>query len=90
MIILKEKVAGYNNTLTLATKEMKFGVNEEVNKVVPKESTTTTTTTTQKDNNPVPQTESTSSVIPKTDDDTVVYLLGSAVTLGFLVAKYVM
>ena len=29
MIILKEKVAGYN-TLTLATKEMKFGVNEEV------------------------------------------------------------
>ena len=33
MIILKEKVAGYNNTLTLATKEMKFGVNEEVNKV---------------------------------------------------------
>ena len=35
MIILKEKVAGYNNTLTLATKEMKFGVNEEVNKVPP-------------------------------------------------------
>ena len=34
MIILKEKVAGYNNTLTLATKEMKFGINEEVNKVV--------------------------------------------------------
>ena len=33
MIILKKKVAGYNNTLTLATKEMKFGVNEEVNKV---------------------------------------------------------
>ena len=33
MIILKEKVEGYNNTLTLATKEMKFGVNEEVNKV---------------------------------------------------------
>ena len=32
MIILKENVAGYNNTLTLAT-EMKFGVNEEVNKV---------------------------------------------------------
>ena len=33
MIILKKKVVGYNNTLTLATKEMKFGVNEEVNKV---------------------------------------------------------
>ena len=26
MIILKEKVTGYNNTLTLATKEMKFGM----------------------------------------------------------------
>ena len=33
MIILKEEVAGYNNTQTLATKEMKSGVNEEVNKV---------------------------------------------------------
>ena len=30
MIILKEKVTGYNNTLTLATKEMKFGINEDV------------------------------------------------------------
>ena len=27
MIILKERVAGYNNVLTLATKDMKFGVN---------------------------------------------------------------
>ena len=36
MIILKEKVAGYNNTLTLATKEMKFGVNEGVKYVKPK------------------------------------------------------
>ena len=35
MIILKEKVAGYNNTLTLATKEMKFGVNEEVKVTLP-------------------------------------------------------
>ena len=28
MIILKEKVAGYNNVLTLAMKDMKFGVNK--------------------------------------------------------------
>ena len=35
MIILKEKVAGYNNVLTLATKNMKFGVNEDVNYVKP-------------------------------------------------------
>ena len=31
MIILKEKVVGYNNVLTLATKDMKFGKNEDVN-----------------------------------------------------------
>lgn len=31
MIILEEKVAGYNNILTLATNNMKFGVNTDVN-----------------------------------------------------------
>ena len=31
MFILKEKLAGYNNILTLATKKMKFGVNRKVN-----------------------------------------------------------
>ena len=35
MIILTEKVVGYNNVLTLATKDMKFGVNENVNYVKP-------------------------------------------------------
>ena len=35
MIILKEKVAGYNNVLTLATKDMKFGVNKDINYVEP-------------------------------------------------------
>ena len=33
MIILKNKVEGYNNVLTLATNEMKFGVNANVNYV---------------------------------------------------------
>ena len=33
MIILKKRVEGYNNYLTLATKDMKFGVNEDVNRV---------------------------------------------------------
>ena len=37
MIILKEKVAGYNNVLTLATKNMKFGVNKDINYVEPVE-----------------------------------------------------
>ena len=31
MLILDEPIAGYNNTLTIATKHMKFGVNEKVN-----------------------------------------------------------
>ena len=33
MIILKERVGGFNNVLTLATKNMKFGVNEEINRI---------------------------------------------------------
>ena len=33
MIILKERVAGYNNVLTLSTKDMKFGVNKNINYV---------------------------------------------------------
>ena len=55
MIILKNKVEGYNNVLTIATNAMKFGVNTKVNYVAPptgkppippttKPSTTTTTT----------------------------------------------
>ena len=36
MIILKNKVEGYNNVLALATNAMKFGVNTEVNYVAPK------------------------------------------------------
>ena len=31
MLILKEKIPGYNNTLTMATKSMKFGKNPELN-----------------------------------------------------------
>ena len=38
MIILKEKGAGYNNVLTLATKGMKFGKNKDVDYVRPVES----------------------------------------------------
>ena len=35
MIILKNKVEGYNNVLTLSTNAMKFGVNTKVNYVAP-------------------------------------------------------
>ena len=34
---LKEELAGYNNVLTLATKEMKFGQNKDVSYVKPSE-----------------------------------------------------
>ena len=92
MIILKEKVAGYNNTLTLATKEMMFGVNEEVNYVDPVLQTgsqgsqngsvdVTPTTTQEVDDSPTPSVT--------LEADRTVYLLGTAVTLGFVVARYV-
>ena len=35
MIILKELVVGYNNVLTLTTRDMKFSVNEDINYVEP-------------------------------------------------------
>ena len=74
MIILKERVAGYNNVLRLATSDMKFGINEDINYVEPVLQTTTT--------------QGPLDVTPKTNNETV-YLLGSAVTLGFLVARYI-
>ena len=78
MIILKEKVAGYNNTLILATKEMKFGIKEEVNKA-PNENSKITTTIMQD----LPM----NSTTHETEGTT--YLLASAITLGFVFAKYV-
>ena len=33
MIILKEHIKGFKNVLILATKNMKFGVNEEINRI---------------------------------------------------------
>ena len=112
MIISKEEVAGYNNTLTLATKEMKSGVNEEVNKValtlgggafhapaetvgfVDENSKGRDSRPFGKGNETLPlqptQGESVldfPSVIPEADG--TAYLLGTAVTLGFVVARYV-
>ena len=94
MIILKEMVAGYNNVLTLATKDMKFGVNKDINYVEPSEDVTTTTLEIP---NLKPKTTTVpvsvvkdipTTMLPKANE-TVVYLLGSAVTLRFLVARYV-
>ena len=77
---------------------MKFGVNEEVNKVtlplggnsaktawlqgVPESGTLPATPSTQRGGDSPPP-----SVIPEVDE--TAYLLGTAVTLGFVVARYV-
>ena len=92
MIILKEKVVGYNNVLTLATEDMKFGVNEGVNYVKPV--TPSVTPTTSPSIPAVTPKTSLSAGQPKTvvtlsTPDEVTYLLGTAVALGFLVARYV-
>ena len=101
MIILKEKVAGYNNVLTLATKDMKFGVNKDINYVEPVEtvgaqgeSDETTTVVSKVGKTPplqpaqgVVESATPTTVFPKTNQ--TVYLLGSAITLGFLVTRYV-
>ena len=72
MIILKEKVAGYNNALTLATKDLKFGVNENVNYVKPVE---------QKESDSVTQGKTKSEYVPTNNVpkiDGATHLLGSA------------
>ena len=85
LMILKEKVAGYNNVLTLATKEMKFGINEDVNKVILKSKTIQETelSTTQKENNdPVLQTKSVP-INEKNYNANVLPTLGRAIAFGF-------
>ena len=82
MIILKEKVAEYNNVLTIATKEMKFGVNENVNYVKPVATVKPTQIT-------PPSSVQTNNATVFSKIDGTTYLLGSAVTLGILVARYV-
>ena len=87
MIILKNKVEGYNNVLTLATKTMKFGVNTNVNYVAPttkKPPVAPTTTTSPVIPKPKPI------VIPKARDDHLPYLLRSTIGIGFLVTRYVL
>ena len=100
MIILRKRVAGYNNYLTLATKDMNFGVNEDVNKVKIIRSQQK-----EEEENPVPQTGNENEgggdnspppqkllapVIPNSEKNhDVLPTLGGAITVGFLIAKYV-
>ena len=87
MIILKEKVEGYNNVLTLATNAMKFGVNTNVNYVAPtttKKPPVAPTTTKKPPVAPKPI------VVPKAQDNHLPYLLGSTIGIGFLITKFVL
>ena len=90
MIILKSKVVGYNNVLTLATNAMKFGVNTNVNYIAPttKKPPVAPTTTTEK--TPVVPKPKPVVVIPKAADNHLPYLLGSTIGIGFLVTKFVL
>ena len=98
VIILKERVVGYNNVLTLATKDMTFGVNKDINYVEPVQTTTVVSEDRETPPPPLQPTQGVSksltpeasitTVFPKTNNETVC-LLGSTVTLGFLVARYV-
>ena len=82
MIILKNKVEGYNNVLTIATNAMKFGVNTKVNYVAP--------TITEKP--PIPSTTKPTvrPTVKSNSGDHLPYLLGSAVGIGALVTKFVL
>ena len=93
-IILKDKVEGYYNVLTLATNAMKFGVNTNVNYVAP-----TKTEPVVKEKPPITSTKTTSStevqqqqqkqpVVPKQTTNHPPYLLGSTIGIGFLVTRY--
>ena len=98
LTILKEKVAGYNNGLTLATKEMKFGKNKDVNYVKPNPGETPGSTqgeqssplgeSQEEKSSPLGETPKVRTSLLSRFDETP-YLLGSAVALGFLVASYV-
>ena len=92
MIILEEKIAGYNNVLTLAKKDMKFGVNENVNYVKPVKHNSDSPpiipkTTTVVSKEPTQGVTTPTTAFSKINETT--YLLGSTVALGFLVARYV-
>ena len=92
VIILKNKVEGYNNVLTIATNAMKFGVNTKVNYVAPPTITKkppTPTPTVKPTPTPTVKPTPTSTVKPNSGNH-LPYLLGSTIGIGFLVTKFVL
>jgi hypothetical protein len=90
MIILKEKVAGYNNTLTLATRDMKFGSNTDVNYSKPKEVKKSPGVNPnpipRKDQNPISHTNTVS--VPRASNN-LVYLLGTMFVGGIITSRWI-
>ena len=106
MIILKNKVEGYNNVLTIATNAMKFGANTKVNYVAPtKKPTATVKPTVRPTIKPTatvkptvrPTVKPTATLKPTVRPTVkpnsgghLPYLLGSTIGIGFLVTKFVL
>ena len=93
MIILKEKIAGYNNTLTLATKDMKFGSNTGVNYSKPREIKKSPDVKVQnpiprKDQNPIPRKDHNPNILPKASEN-LVYLLGIMFVGGVITSRWI-
>ena len=84
MIILKNKVEGYNNVLTIATNAMKFGVNTKVNYVAPKVTKKPPTV------KPPPTPTKKPPTIKPQPNAHLPYLLGSTIGIGFLVTKFIL
>ena len=93
MLILREKIAGYNNTLTLATKDMRFGSNTNVNYSKPKESPVVNpkpnvTPREDKDSIIISRKDRDPNILPKASNN-LVYLLGIMLAGGVIVSKYI-
>ena len=92
MIILKKRVKGYNNYLTLATKDMKFGSQQEEDPVPQTGNENKGSPLKSLDVDSMPNKNeggSPRSLVDKKDPVNVLPTLGGAIAAGFLIAKYV-
>lgn len=80
MIILEKKLDEYNNVLTLATKDMEFGVNKDINYVESKKEISQTASTVLKETSPERDTYI----------EDLVYIFSAALTIAYGVARYVL
>ena len=90
MIILKEQIVGYYNTLTLATKEMRFGSNTDVNYSKPKETKKSPVVNPipRKDQYPIPRKDQYPNIIPKAPNNQI-YLLAIMFAGGVITSRWI-